>query len=116
MHARADRLPWYHDVDAMTKSLILIADAGIRCMPSVTTDFVIYANTSSPPPLHPTFLVSLLKNFVKSYPNHLSLLTVYPQWFQIGYDDWCGLQTKKNMNHLWTIVPVVIPTWMRRSC
>jgi len=75
---RTNRLPWYPDVDALIKSLILLADTGIGCMSKGTTDFVVIAETSSPPPPHPTFLVSLLNSLIKGFPDRLRCLVSAP--------------------------------------
>lgn len=47
---RCGRKPWYPNVEAEVNALILIADAGIRCMPQGVTDFVVVSDSSSPPP------------------------------------------------------------------
>lgn len=75
---RTNRLPWYPDVDALIKSLVLLADTGISLMPKQTTDFVAIAETSSPPPPHPTFLISLLNSLIKGYPDRLNTLVSAP--------------------------------------
>merc|ERR1712232_1356850 len=55
-----------------------LADTGISLMPKQTTDFVVIAETSSPPPPHPTLLVSLLNSLVKGYPDRLRFLVSAP--------------------------------------
>lgn len=75
---RTNRLPWYPDVDALIKCLILLADTGISLMPKQTTDFVCVAETASPPPPHPTFLISLLKSLIRGYPDRLNNLVSAP--------------------------------------
>ena len=75
---RTNRLPWYPDVDAFVNALILLADTGISLMTSHTTDFVVFAETSTPPPPHPTFLVNLLRTLVKGYPDRLNTLMSAP--------------------------------------
>jgi len=75
---RTRRLPWYPDVDALIKCLILLADTGIREMRKGTTDFVVIAETASPPPPHPTFLVSLLNSLIKGFPDRLRCLVSAP--------------------------------------
>lgn len=47
---RTNRKPWYPDVDAEVNALILMSDAGIRCMPEGITDFVCISESSYPPP------------------------------------------------------------------
>jgi len=78
MWIRTNRKPWYPDVDADVNALILLADAGIRCMPKGVTDFVVVADSSSPPPPNPNFMIKMLKALVKGYPDRLALLCSAP--------------------------------------
>ena len=75
---RTNRKPWYPDVDAEVDALILLSDAGIRCMPKDVTDFVCISDSSSPPPPNPTYMVKVLKALVRGYPDRLHLLTSAP--------------------------------------
>ncbi|CAB9512098.1 CRAL/TRIO domain [Seminavis robusta] len=75
---RTNRKPWYPDVDAEVDALILLADAGIRCMPSTVTDFVCVSDSSYPPPPNPTFMIKMLKALVRGYPDRLNLLMSAP--------------------------------------
>jgi len=75
---RTNRKPWYPDTDAEVNALILLADAGIRCMPDGVTDFVVIADSASPPPPNPAFMIKLLKALVKGYPDRLSVLISAP--------------------------------------
>lgn len=75
---RTDRKPWYPDVDADVKALILLADAGIRCMPKNITDFVVISDSTSPPPPNPSFMIAMLKALVRGYPDRLNLLVSAP--------------------------------------
>jgi hypothetical protein len=75
---RTNRKPWYPDVDAEVNALIVMADAGIRCMPTGITDFVCLSDSSYPPPPNPTFMIKMLKALVRGYPDRLSLLMSAP--------------------------------------
>ena len=75
---RTSRKPWYPDSDAEVNALILLADAGIRCMPEGITDFVCIADSASPPPPNPNFMIKLLKALVKGYPDRLHVLISAP--------------------------------------
>jgi hypothetical protein len=75
---RTNRKPWYPDVDAEVNGLILLADAGIRNMPKGVTDFVCIADSASPPPPNPTYMVRMLKGLVKGYPDRLNMLVSAP--------------------------------------
>jgi len=78
MWIRTNRKPWYPDVDAEINNLILLADAGIRCMPKGVTEFVCISDSTSPPPPNPSFMVRMLKALVKGYPDRLKLLVSAP--------------------------------------
>lgn len=75
---RTNRMPWYPDVQATVNALILLADAGIRCMPGDITDFVVLSDSTSPPPPNPTFMIAMLKALVKGYPDRLKMLVSAP--------------------------------------
>lgn len=75
---RTNRKPWYPDVDADVNALILLSDAGIRCMPDGITDFVCVSESSYPPPPNPTFMIKMLKALVRGYPDRLHLLLSAP--------------------------------------
>ena len=75
---RTNRKPWYPDVDAEVNALILLADAGIRCMPKNITDFVVVSESSYPPPPNPTFMINMLKALVRGYPDRLNILYSAP--------------------------------------
>lgn len=75
---RTNRKPWYPDTDAEVNALILLADAGIQAMPAGVTDFVVVADSGSPPPPNPTFMIKLLKALVKGYPDRLNVLVSAP--------------------------------------
>jgi len=75
---RCDRMPWYPDVEAQTRALILLADIGISKMPEGTTDFVVLSDSNSPPPPNPQFMISLLGALVKGYPDRLHQLVSCP--------------------------------------
>lgn len=75
---RTNRKPWYPDVDADVNALILLADAGIRCMPGDITDFVVLSDSTSPPPPNPSFMIKTLKALVRGYPDRLNLLVSAP--------------------------------------
>ncbi len=78
MWIRTNRKPWYPNVDAEVDALILFADAGIRSMPDGVTDFVVVADSASPPPPNPQFMINTLKALVRGYPDRLSLLVSAP--------------------------------------
>ena len=75
---RTNRKPWYPDVDAEVNALILMADAGIKCMPPGITDFCVVAESSYPPPPNPTFMINTLKALVRGYPDRLDILYSAP--------------------------------------
>lgn len=75
---RCDRMPWYPDVEAQTRALILLADVGVSLMPEGTTDFVVLSDSNSPPPPNPQFMISLLGALVKGYPDRLHQLVSCP--------------------------------------
>jgi len=75
---RTDRKPWYPDVDADVNALILLADAGIKCMPRNITEFVTISDSASPPPPNPTFMIKMLKALVRGYPDRLHSLHSAP--------------------------------------
>lgn len=75
---RTSRKPWYPDVDAEVNALIAMADVGIMMMPEGVTDFVCVADSASPPPPNPTFMIKMLKALVKGYPDRLNLLLSAP--------------------------------------
>mmetsp|Transcript_5947 Transcript_5947/g.8681 ORF Transcript_5947/g.8681 Transcript_5947/m.8681 type:complete len:339 (+) Transcript_5947:94-1110(+) len=75
---RTNRKPWYPDVEADIKALILLTDTGIKGMPNNTTDFVVIADSTSPPPPNPTFMIEMLKALVRGYPDRLGLLISSP--------------------------------------
>jgi len=75
---RCGRMPWYPDVDAQVKALILLADAGIAKMGKGITDFVVISDSNSPPPPNPQFMISLLQGLVKGYPDRLHMLISAP--------------------------------------
>mmetsp|Transcript_22653 Transcript_22653/g.38516 ORF Transcript_22653/g.38516 Transcript_22653/m.38516 type:complete len:336 (-) Transcript_22653:138-1145(-) len=78
MWIRTNRKPWYPDVVAEVHALIVLADAGIRCMPDGITDFVCVCETSYPPPPNPTFMISMLKALVRGYPDRLHFIMSAP--------------------------------------
>lgn len=78
MWIRTSRKPWYPDVVAEVHALIVLADAGIRCMPEGITDFVCCCETSYPPPPNPTFMISMLKALVRGYPDRLNFIMSAP--------------------------------------
>lgn len=78
MWVRTERMPWYPDVDALLKSIVLLTDVGIANMPKGVTSFTVISDSSSPPPPHPTFLVSLTNVLMKGFPDRLSTLTSAP--------------------------------------
>lgn len=75
---RCGRKPWYPNVEAEVNALILIADAGIKCMPEGVTDFVVISDSNSPPPPVPSFLINVLKALVRGYPDRLNMLLSAP--------------------------------------
>jgi len=75
---RCGRKPWYPNVEAEVNALILIADAGIKCMPEGVTDFVVISDSNSPPPPVPSFLINVLKALVRGYPDRLNMLLTAP--------------------------------------
>jgi len=75
---RVNRKPWYPDVDAEVKTLILFADVGVQHMPKGVTDFVVISDSTSPPPPNPQFMISLLTALVKGYPDRLGGLYSAP--------------------------------------
>jgi len=75
---RCGRKPWYPNVEAEVNALILIADAGIRCMPKGVTDFVVISDSYSPPPPVPSFMINVLKALVRGYPDRLNVLLSAP--------------------------------------
>ena len=62
------------------QSYSVMADLAIAAMPpnSGVTSFVVIADTSSPPPPSPSFLVAALKGLVKGYPDRLHKLIAAP--------------------------------------
>jgi hypothetical protein len=78
MWIRTNRKPWYPDVDAEVNALMLMADAGIKCMPKHVTDFCVVAESSYPPPPNPTFMINMLKALVRGYPDRLHVLYSAP--------------------------------------
>lgn len=75
---RCGRKPWYPNVAAEVNALILIADAGIKCMPEGVTDFVVVSDSYSPPPPVPSFMINVLKALVRGYPDRLNVLLSAP--------------------------------------
>mmetsp|Transcript_8518 Transcript_8518/g.18762 ORF Transcript_8518/g.18762 Transcript_8518/m.18762 type:complete len:239 (-) Transcript_8518:312-1028(-) len=75
---RVSRKPWYPDVDAEVKALILFADIGVQCMPKNCTDFVVFSDSTSPPPPNPQFMIGMLTALVKGYPDRLGGLYSAP--------------------------------------
>lgn len=75
---RCGRKPWYPNVESEVNALILIADAGIRCMPEGVTDFVVISDSNSPPPPVPSFMINVLKALVRGYPDRLNVLLSAP--------------------------------------
>ena len=75
---RCGRKPWYPNVESEVNALILIADAGIRCMPEGVTDFVVVSDSNSPPPPVPSFMIAVLKALVRGYPDRLGVLISAP--------------------------------------
>eukprot|EP00985_Skeletonema_marinoi_P022210 scaffold14073_cov137-Skeletonema_marinoi.AAC.1 len=75
---RCGRKSWYPNVEAEVNALILIADAGIKCMPEGVTDFVVISDSNSPPPPVPSFLINVLKALVRGYPDRLNMLLTAP--------------------------------------
>lgn len=75
---RCGRKPWYPNVEAEVNALILVADAGIKCMPEGVTDFVVISDSNSPPPPVPSFMINVLKALVKGYPDRLNVLLSAP--------------------------------------
>jgi len=75
---RCGRKPWYPNVESEVNALILIADAGIRCMPRGVTDFVVVSDSYSPPPPVPSFMINVLKALVRGYPDRLHVLLSAP--------------------------------------
>mmetsp|Transcript_10903 Transcript_10903/g.19852 ORF Transcript_10903/g.19852 Transcript_10903/m.19852 type:complete len:337 (+) Transcript_10903:83-1093(+) len=75
---RCGRKPWYPNVEAEVNALILIADAGIKCMPKGVTDFVVISDSYSPPPPVPSFMINVLKALVRGYPDRLNVLLSAP--------------------------------------
>lgn len=47
-------------------------------MPNGVTDFVVIADSNSPPPPNPTFMLNLLSALVKGYPDRLNHLVSCP--------------------------------------
>mmetsp|Transcript_26763 Transcript_26763/g.56891 ORF Transcript_26763/g.56891 Transcript_26763/m.56891 type:complete len:338 (-) Transcript_26763:379-1392(-) len=75
---RCGRKPWYPNVESEVNALILVADAGIKCMPEGVTDFVVVSDSNSPPPPVPSFMINVLKALVRGYPDRLSVLLSAP--------------------------------------
>lgn len=75
---RCSRKPWYPNVESEVNALILIADAGIKCMPEGVTDFVVISDSNSPPPPVPSFMINVLKALVRGYPDRLNVLLSAP--------------------------------------
>jgi hypothetical protein len=75
---RTGRMPWFPDVEAQVNALICLADIGIKAMPNGVTDFVVIADSNSPPPPNPTFMLNLLSALVKGYPDRLNHLVSCP--------------------------------------
>lgn len=75
---RCGRKPWYPNVESEVNALMLVADAGIRCMPEGVTDFVVVSDSNSPPPPVPSFMINVLKALVRGYPDRLNVLLSAP--------------------------------------
>ena len=75
---RCGRKPWYPNVESEVNALIVIADAGIKCMPKGITDFVVISDSNSPPPPIPSFMINVLKALVRGYPDRLNKLISAP--------------------------------------
>ena len=75
---RTNRKFWYPNVQAEVDALIVMADAGIACMPAGVTDFVCISHSYKPPPPHPPFAYQMLRGLVKGYPDRMHLLVSAP--------------------------------------
>merc|ERR1719362_1948198 len=75
---RTNRKAWLPDTPSELKVISLFADIAISNMVKGVTDYVVIADSSSPPPPHPTYLIGLLKLMVKGYPDRLNLLVSAP--------------------------------------
>lgn len=75
---RCGRKPWYPNVESEVNALMLVADAGIKCMPEGVTDFVVVSDSNSPPPPVPSFMINVLKALVRGYPDRLNVLLSAP--------------------------------------
>lgn len=75
---RTNRLPWFPDVESQINVIIHMADAGIKLMPEGVTDFVCIADSHSPPPPHPQFMLNVLSALMKGYPDRLYHLVSCP--------------------------------------
>lgn len=75
---RCNRMPWFPDAEAQVNSYILLSDEGIKCMPPGVTDFVVLADSNSPPPPNPQFMLNILSALVKGYPDRLHELISCP--------------------------------------
>jgi len=75
---RCGRKPWYPNVESEVNALMLVADAGIKCMPEGVTDFVVVSDSSSCPPPVPSFMINVLKALVRGYPDRLNVLLSAP--------------------------------------
>eukprot|EP00594_Rhizosolenia_setigera_P007897 CAMPEP_0178969426 /NCGR_PEP_ID=MMETSP0789-20121207/18855_1 /TAXON_ID=3005 /ORGANISM="Rhizosolenia setigera, Strain CCMP 1694" /LENGTH=335 /DNA_ID=CAMNT_0020655569 /DNA_START=46 /DNA_END=1053 /DNA_ORIENTATION=+ len=75
---RTNRLPWYPDVDSLANCLILMTDTAISRLAKGKNEYIVIADTTSPPPPHPGFLVKLVSSLVKGYPDRLGSVISAP--------------------------------------
>ncbi|GMI10652.1 hypothetical protein TrLO_g8999 [Triparma laevis f. longispina] len=76
---RTERKPWLlNDVKAEVNLHIIFSDIAISFMPPGVTDFVVVADSTTPPPPSPGFLISTLKGLVRGYPDRLKMLYTAP--------------------------------------
>jgi len=82
---RTERKPWFvADVEAEVRLHILMTDFAISMMPANVTDFVVIADSTTPPPPSPSFLISTLKGLVRGYPDRLKMLFSAPMGTVMG--------------------------------
>ena len=76
---RANRLPWFPNVQAQINALILLADLGIEHgMPTGRSEFVVLCHCENSPPPHPKFAYQPIQALTNGYPDRIHQLWTVP--------------------------------------